>query len=81
MQFTTTALKALKKAPAATSARIMDALEGLAVSPFEAQGVKKLSAREEYRLRVGDWRVLYTLDNNILVVLVVDVPHRREVYR
>jgi mRNA interferase RelE/StbE len=34
-----------------------------------------------YRLRVGDWRVIYTLRDDVLVVLVLRVGHRREVYR
>jgi mRNA interferase RelE/StbE len=34
-----------------------------------------------YRLRVGDWRVVYTLRDDVLVVLVLRVGHRREVYR
>jgi mRNA interferase RelE/StbE len=42
---------------------------------------KKLSGREEYRLRAGDYRVLYTIDDKGHVVTVSAVGHRREVYR
>ena len=45
------------------------------------RGTKKLSGREEYRLRVGDYRVLYTVDDEDGAVLVIAVGHRGEVYR
>ena len=44
-------------------------------------GAKKLSGREEYRLRAGDYRVLYTIDDEGHVVTIFGVGHRREVYR
>lgn len=61
--------------------RILQALQTVAADPFNATGVKKLSARGGYRLRVGDWRVLYSLDNDILIVLILDMGHRKEVYK
>lgn len=81
IQYTSTAAKALKKAPADMIVRILQALQTLAAAPFNATGVKKLSTREGYRLRVGDWRVLYSLDNDILIVLILDMGHRKEVYK
>ena len=45
------------------------------------RGANKLSGREEYRLRVGDYRVLYTIDEEGHIVTVLAVGHRREVYR
>jgi len=45
------------------------------------RGAKKLSGREEYRLRAGDYRVLYTIDDKGYVVTVFAVGHRREVYQ
>ena len=42
--------------------------------------VKKLTGVEGYRLRVGDWRVVYTLRQQVLTVVVVRVGHRSEVY-
>jgi len=44
-------------------------------------GVKKLQGQESYRLRVGDYRILYTIDDKSKKVFVVAVGHRREVYR
>ena len=45
------------------------------------QGIKKLRHREEYRLRVGDYRVLYTIDDSDKSVTIVAVGHRKEIYR
>lgn len=42
--------------------------------------VKKLAGVEGYRLRVGDWRVIYTLKQQVLTVIVVRIGHRSEVY-
>ncbi|MBF0429081.1 MAG: type II toxin-antitoxin system RelE/ParE family toxin [Magnetococcales bacterium] len=63
-----------------TRERIVEALFRLATNPLTAPNVKSLTGGG-YRLRVGDYRVLYTLKNEILVVLVVKIGHRREVYR
>jgi mRNA interferase RelE/StbE len=42
---------------------------------------KKLSGRNGYRIRVGDFRIIYEIQKSILVVLVIDIGHRREIYR
>jgi len=60
--------------------RILKALRKLAPDPFAATNVKALKGGG-YRLRVGDYRVLFTVETEILLVLVIRVAHRREVYR
>ncbi len=45
------------------------------------KGTKKLSARDEYRLRAGNYRILYTVNDSDGVVTIIAVGHRREVYR
>lgn len=45
------------------------------------RGVKKLSGHAEYRLRVGDYRILYLIDDKRRIVTIIAVGHRREVYR
>ncbi len=45
------------------------------------RGTKKLTADQKYRLRVGDYRVLYVVDDSQQVVRIVAVGHRRDVYR
>jgi len=44
-------------------------------------GCVRLSARERYRIRQGDYRILYSIENEILVVYAIKINHRKEVYR
>lgn len=74
------AQKALARIEQRDRARIADAIRGLALDP-RPRGVKKLTGRDAYRLRVGEYRILYEIEDDRLVVLVVDVGHRREIYR
>ena len=62
-------------------ARVLRSLHRLANAPRAAASVKALKGGDEYRLRVGDWRVVYTLHDDVLMVLVVRIAHRRDVYR
>ena len=61
--------------------RIIRALARLTVDTAGAANVKPLKGSEFFRLRVGDYRVLFSLDAGELSVLIVKVSHRREVYR
>ena len=60
--------------------RIVNAIDRLAENPFLGS-VLKGDLRGLRRLRLGDYRVLYEIRNDELVVLVVRIAHRREVYR
>lgn len=60
--------------------RIAGAIRRLAEAP-RPPGVKKLSGRNAWRIRVGDYRVLYEIQDERLLILVVDIGHRREIYR
>lgn len=62
--------------------RIDQALLALAVSPFPANS-RQLVGEDPplYRMRVGDYRILYQVENDVLVILVVHVGHRKDVYR
>ena len=61
--------------------RILRALDRLALDPRTAPNVAALKSADQYRLRVGDWRVVYSLHDDVLMVLVIRIGHRREVYR
>jgi len=52
----------------------------LAVNP-RPHGVAKLSGREAWRIRVGDYRVIYTIDDARQGVVIYAIGHRREIYR
>lgn len=60
--------------------RIVARIRALSVNP-RPPGAEKLSTLERYRVRQGDWRVVYEIDDADRVVTVVKVGHRREVYR
>jgi len=81
LEFSREAAKALLRMPRQEAVRIRKKLDVLARDPAGARGVKKLTEHPGYRLRVGDWRVLYLLDRDRIVIQVVRVAHRREVYR
>ncbi len=60
--------------------RISESINGLSDNP-RPSGCKKLKTIDAYRIRVGDYRVVYEIHDDVLVVLVIRVGHRREVYR
>lgn len=60
--------------------RIILAIESLADNPRPPQS-KKLSGLEQYRLRQGNYRILYSIKDDLLIVFVVAVGHRKEIYR
>jgi mRNA interferase RelE/StbE len=82
LEFTPKALRALRKLDRLVVVRIREATEALRDEPRPA-GVKMLTGMHGVlRIRVaGDYRVLYTVDDNKLVVLVVDAGHRRQIYQ
>ena len=60
--------------------RIIERIGNLAENP-RPLGCEKLSGQEKYRLRQGNYRIIYSIEDNQLIVWVVKVGHRREVYR
>lgn len=80
VDYTPAARRTLRKLPASVQKIIHLAVEGLGAEP-RPSGSRKLTGSEFWRLRVGDYRVVYAIEDGRLVVLVVKVAHRREVYR
>ena len=84
MTYTVTILrsaqKQLGKLDKRTRNRIASAIYALADNP-RPTGCKKLTGRPAWRIRIGTYRVIYEIQDNELVVLVVTIAHRREVYR
>jgi mRNA interferase RelE/StbE len=72
--------KSLSKLPKKMQVRIQGAITTLASNPIPPVS-KKLVGRDNYRLRVSDYRIVYSIHENILTVKIVSVGHRREVYR
>ena len=74
------AAKSLARISEPWQSAIQRALRALAVNPRPAAAAK-LTGRDGWRLRVGDYRILYEIHDRALVVLVIDIGHRREIYR
>lgn len=72
--------KDLRVIPAADGRRILDRITALADDP-RPPGSEKLSGQSRYRLRQSLYRILYSIEAEVLVVTAVKVVHRREVYR
>ena len=80
--FTKQATKILQKIPANNLVRIRQKIEEIAENPFLAHpNVTKLQNREGYRLRVGDWRVIYEVQQDKVLIIVLKIGLRKEVYR
>jgi mRNA interferase RelE/StbE len=60
--------------------RVRDAIDSLADDP-RPRGVAKLAGRDDYRIRVGDYRIVYAVDDEERLIIVARIAHRREVYR
>jgi mRNA interferase RelE/StbE len=79
--FTKQATRVLRKLPRNVAHLIREKIEEIAIAPYAShKNVTKLVGRPGYRLRVGDWRVIYELQNEQLVMLVIKVGPRGEVY-
>lgn len=74
------AAKEIEKVPKAFRGRIVSRIQGLSKDP-RPPGVKKLSGEEKYRIRQGDFRILYKVEDSIITVTVVKVGNRKDVYR
>lgn len=59
---------------------IKTAIASLADNP-RPYGYKKLKGEDAYRIRVGDYRIIYEIDNDKIIVIVVSVGHRKEIYK
>ena len=60
--------------------RLMAAVEDLTLNPFQGKRLKgKLSG--DYSLRIGDYRLIYTVHQQKLIIYIIDLGHRREIYR
>jgi mRNA interferase RelE/StbE len=81
IEFTTSAIRELKALERAIQRRIATHIDLLAVAPFPP-GSKKLQGEPNlYRIRVGDYRILYRVDGKRVTILIVKIGHRRDVYR
>lgn len=74
------AKRALSKLERKIGERIAQAIEKLADDP-RPKGCVKLTGIEGWRIRVGDWRVVYDIDDNRVIVFIIRIADRKEVYK
>lgn len=81
VEFSRDAVKALMRMPRDQALRIRRKIDELARDPYNAPNVKKLTEHPGFRLRVGDWRIVYLLIEERVVIHVVRIAPRGEVYK
>lgn len=81
VEFAPSAARAFKKIPSLIQGRIARKIDALAINP-RTHGVEKMAGHENrYRVRIGEYRVIYVIDDGQHLVIVAVIGHRREVYR
>jgi mRNA interferase RelE/StbE len=80
VEFRPAALREIRKIDRSMQPRIQGAIALLAQDP-RPPASRALRGRPGFRLRVGDYRIIYTVNDGILLIVIVTVGHRREVYR
>lgn len=81
--FQKSAYKEYKKLPKKVREKVDDSLEILSISPFnDILNFKKIRGKDNhYRVRVGDYRIVYTPKESLLVIRIIRVGHRKDVYK
>ena len=76
------ALKELSKLPKVTIKKAEKAIDSLANNPRPI-GVKKLKGTEEslYRIRIGDYRIIYSIEEEIKIIDIIRIGHRKDIYK
>lgn len=74
--------KFLKKTDKITEDRILEALGKLSVNPFDYEGATKITGTEnEYRIRIGKYRVIYEIVDDLLIIMVFNIDSRGGIYK
>lgn len=83
IEFTKSAQKEFEKLSSLIQDKVVDALSLLARNPFsELLKLKKLKgAVSLYRIRIGDYRVVYEVKRDMLLVIIIKIGHRKDIYR
>lgn len=73
--------KDLRRLASSVAARILTRIEALQDDPFPRQSIKLAGAEQLYRLRVGQYRVIYSVDRDAMQIVVQYIRHWRDAYR
>ena len=78
--FRKSAAKELEKLPRQTLRRVVERIESLADDP-RPKSCEKLTGQELYRIRQGDYRIVYSIQDNELTIWIIKIGHRKSVYK
>ncbi|MEW6379410.1 MAG: type II toxin-antitoxin system RelE/ParE family toxin [bacterium] len=81
IEFSPGAARQFKDIPKKDQVRIKNRINALAENPYPPDTKKLTNEHDLYRIRTGDYRVIYTVRSNELIILIVKIGHRREIYR
>lgn len=81
IRYSNAATKHLAKIPKKEQSRIKASIESLAREPRPPGSIKMQGYGETYRIREGDYRILYTIYRQELQIDVIDIDHRKDIYR
>jgi len=81
IEFTKQASKQFKNLPFQEQQILAPKIDSLANNPNPNNATKLVGEDNLYRLRVGDYRIIYTIQNEQLLILILKISHRRDVYR
>lgn len=75
------AIKELKKLSKETISKILAAVENLSSNPLPNRTTKLVGSQQSFRIRIGDYRVVYNIFSKTLIIEIVRIKHRRNIYR
>lgn len=81
VEFTTAAVREVRKLDQPIRRRVVAAAEELSLVPRPARARKLSGLENAWRIRVGDYRILYEIDDDVVLVTVIRIGHRRAVYK
>lgn len=81
VEFKKSAAKALKLIPKSDQKRIARKIDGLAESPPDPNTTKLKGDNPFHRVRIGNYRIVYEIQDDVLLILIVKIGHRKDIYR
>ena len=81
IEFASSAVREFKALERPVQRRIATRIDALAANPFPPDVKKLQGAPDYYRIRVGDYRVIYRIEGRRVAIVIVKIGHRRDVYR
>jgi mRNA interferase RelE/StbE len=81
VEFASSALREFKSLDRAMQRRIATHIDELAANPFPAGSKKLRGATDQYRIRIGDYRVICRVDGKRVTIFILKIGHRRDIYR